>query len=81
MQDLCILVGLIHVGVGVVTIIYVGAVDIAVAVCDCICIYRLGHDALFKMTALWRNNREMCRVNERVYKTFPWAKLKRSGVI
>ena len=59
MHDLRIFVGSIDVGVGVVTIIYVGAVGIAVAVCDYVCVYCLGHDALFKMSALYRNSREM----------------------
>ena len=63
MHDLCIFVGLIDVGVGVVTIIYVGAVGISVTVCDCVCVYCLGHDSLFKMSVRCRKMVEKCSVN------------------
>ena len=53
---------MIDVGVGVVTVIYIGAVGIAVAVCDCVCVYCVGHDALFKMSVLYRNVGEMLEI-------------------
>jgi len=55
MQNLCILVGVIDGGVD--TIVYVAAVDIAIAQCDPVCICCLGHDAVC------RNGRGILTVN------------------
>ena len=82
MHNLCILAGLINVGISVVTIICGGAVGIAVAVCgDSVCVCSSGHIAQSKILIVCRNGREICSVNGGLYKTFPCSKLKRSGVI
>jgi len=86
-HNLRILVGFIDgsVVVGVVTIIYGRAVNIAVAVCNyvCVCVRvcSLGHDALSKISVVSRNGRGICSANRGVYKNLLWRKLKRSGAI
>jgi len=79
MHNLCILVRVIDGGVD--TIIYVPAVGISVAECDCVCTRCLGHDALSKILVLCRKGREVGSVNRGVHKHPVWAKLKNSGVI
>ena len=61
---------MIDVGIGVITIICGGAVGIAVAVCDSVCVCSSGHGAQSKISIVCRNGREICGVNGGFTKPF-----------
>ena len=66
---------------GVVEAIYVAAVDIPATDSHRVCTFSLAHGVSLKISVGCMNDREIGSVNWGVYKNFPRAELKESGVI